>query len=842
MVFFKRTLRTLSLAVVLASVVEWIPQSLAAAKKLEKVAAPAIVPAGGVFTNSVSVTLTGATKEIRYTLDGTEPGTNSPLYTAPLLLTNTALVKARGFASPTESSALAARAFTFLDTNVAGFNSSLPLIVINTFGGSFPTPSNAMHWMQVFNTPASQRATLLAGIEFAGPVNLKPRGYTSRRYPKRSLTVETMDAEGDEVDVPLLGMPAERDWVLYAPYIDKTMLRDVLAYELSNKTGHYASRTRFVEVFINESTNQLARAHYAGVYVLEEKVKVSPQRVAIHKMKASDNAEPNVTGGYLFKKDHLEKARGEASDTPVRPRIPSLPIGYPTGPGGFPALATGFLAPAEPIAFSNALAIITNNAAITNIVSGTNIILPPPSVSIVKMNSLILTNALSVTNSIVTTNLVVTTNHPVVTNLTVTSTPVIITNAVVATQAVAGTNSVATTNHVDGTTAVITTTTTVTTSSTYRTNYVVATNTLVVTNAVAVTNVVVATNAVVVTNIAITTVPIFTTNKVVVTNYYRLGPADASPYADMLLTSGEGFITSNANVFFFVEPKPTKITAAQRTWLTNYLNRFEAALYGQEFRNSTNGYAAFIDVDSFIDNHLFVEATKNIDGYRFSTFFTKDRGGKLKMEPVWDWNLSLGNARGKQGYMFEHWYWPQLDDQQYSWYRRLFEDPDFGQRYVDRWAQWRTNIFATSNLLARIDVLAAELKEPAGRNFERWPTLGGIVDREYFAGKTWDEDIQYLKTWTSNRLAWIDAQFVPPPVVTRAPVTPAPTNTIHFVAPTGQVYFTTDGSDPRLTNGNVSSTAKVYQAPVAVPKATKVVARTRNNNGWSSPIALRMGD
>jgi hypothetical protein len=840
MVFFKRTLRTLSLAVVLASVVECIPQLQAAGKKAETMALPAVVPAGGVFTSSVSVTLTGAFKEIRYTLDGTEPGTNSPLYTAPLVLTNTALIQARGFASPTEASPTTARAFTFLDTNVAGFNSSLPLVVIQTFGSSFPTPSNAMHWMQVFNVQTNQRAALIGAVEFGGPVQLKPRGYTSLRYPKRSLTVETTDAEGKEVDVPLLGMPAESDWVLYAPYPDKTLMRDVLAYELSNKVGHYAARTRFVEVFINDSTNRLARGHYAGVYVLEEKVKISQHRVAIHKMSAKDNAEPNITGGYLFKKDHLEKARGDVSESPARPLAPFLSDRYPTGPGGFPALATGFLPPADPPAFTNALAVITNNVAITNVVSGTNIILPPPTVTVVRMNSQVVTNMVSVTNSVVTTNLVVMTNRPVVTNVTVTSTTVITTNPVVATQAVAGTNTVATTNHVDGTTAVITTTTTVTTSATYRTNFVAATNVVMHTNAVAVTNLVVMTNSVVVTNIAITSVPILSTNKVAVTNYFRLGPADLSPYAEMLMTSGEGFVTSNTSPFFFVEPKPTKITPAQRAWLTNYLNRFETVLYGPDFRNPTNGYPAFIDVDSFIDHHLFVEATKNIDGFRFSTYFTKDRGGKLKIEPIWDWNLSLGNAKGKQGYMSEHWYWPQLDDQQYSWYRRLFEDPDFGQRYVDRWAQWRTNAFATSNLLARIDALAAELKEPAARNFERWPILGSVIDREYFAGKTWDEDIQYLKTWITNRMAWIDAQFVPPPVVTRAPVTPAVTNTIHFVAPTGQVYFTTDGSDPRLTNGNVSSTAKVYQAPVAVPKATRVVARTRNANGWSSPVALRM--
>jgi len=76
------------------------------------------------------------------------------------------------------------------------------------------------------------------------------------------------------------------------------------------------------------------------------------------------------------------------------------------------------------------------------------------------------------------------------------------------------------------------------------------------------------------------------------------------------------------------------------------------------FRDPTNGYAAFIDVDSFIDHHWLVEATKNVDGFRFSTFYYKDRADKIHMGPIWDWNLAFGNVNGKQGWMPQYWYWP----------------------------------------------------------------------------------------------------------------------------------------------------------------------------------------
>ena len=803
------------------------------------IAAPVISPAGALFTSNVTVTLSATAGQIRFTTDGSEPGTNAPLYAAPLLFTNSVLLKARAFNGVAQSEITAA-AFTGADTNLAGFNSTLPLVVIHTFGYGVTSLSNAPAWLQVISPGTNQTAALTATAEFSGPAKLKRRGFSSLRFPKMSLSVETVDLQGDEQAVSLLGLPADSDWVLYAPYPDRTLLRDVLAYELSRRLGHYASHTRFVEVFLHDSTNHLSRAHYAGVYVLEEKVKIAPHRVALRKLSPKDAAEPEITGGYLFKKDHLEKATAAAPPAAPRPEHPPVLMDrFPTGPGGFPAATNGFPPAVEPLLFVTAQSFITNAVAVTNFV-GTNFgVVPPPSVTLVRTNSLLLTNLVNVTNTVVATNLLVSTNYPVVTNVSVTSHTVVITNAVVATQSNSGTNTVATTNQIDPHTVVISTTLTLLTSATFRTNYVVATNTFALTNVSVLTNMLVSTNHLVVTNISLVSVPVVSTNRFLATNVFRLGDPDPVPGSSGLVESGEGFVTQQANTFFFVDPKPAKITPAQRAWLTNHLNRFETALHGPDFRSPTNGYAAFLDVDSFIDHHLFVEATKNIDGYRFSTYFTKDRGGKLKMEPVWDWNLSFGNARLRQGYVAENWYWPQLNDQQYSWFRRLFEDPDFGQRYVDRWAQWRTNIFATSNVLRRIDELATALEQPAARNFARWPILGDLVGQEHFAGKTYAEEIANMKTWVTNRFAWMDAQFVPPPIVART--TEAPSSVVvRFIAPAGQVYVTTDGTDPRQAGGAVSAGARTAQS-VSVSNAVKVIARTRGAQGWSSPVAAYLG-
>jgi hypothetical protein len=169
----------------------------------------------------------------------------------------------------------------------------------------------------------------------------------------------------------------------------------------------------------------------------------------------------------------------------------------------------------------------------------------------------------------------------------------------------------------------------------------------------------------------------------------------------------------------------------------------------------------------------------------------------------------------------------------------LFEDPDFGQRYIDRWAQWRTNAFNSSNLLTRVDELAAFLEEPAARNFERWPILGQVVDPEYLAGKTYDEEIQYLKTWITNRMAWIDAQFPPPPQPSRLAGAPSTNDVLTFSAPAGQVYFTLDGSDPRLPGGATSSAARAIQMPIVVTNSVSIMARTRKDDRWSSAVTSR---
>ena len=185
-----------------------------------------------------------------------------------------------------------------------------------------------------------------------------------------------------------------------------------------------------------------------------------------------------------------------------------------------------------------------------------------------------------------------------------------------------------------------------------------------------------------------------------------------------------------------MNPSPMRLTPQQLNWLQDYINQFENALYAADWKiaTGTNHYSYYIDTDSLVDFHWIVEFTKQIDGYRLSNYMQKDRNGKIKMEPIWDWNLSFGNADYLDGSVTSGWYDSLIGENEHIWLRRLIAgttgasgttgDPDFNQKIADRWSVLRTNVFASSNVLARVDELAGMLNEAATRDFKKWPRLG----------------------------------------------------------------------------------------------------------------------
>jgi hypothetical protein len=86
-----------------------------------------------------------------------------------------------------------------------------------------------------------------------------------------------------------------------------------------------------------------------------------------------------------------------------------------------------------------------------------------------------------------------------------------------------------------------------------------------------------------------------------------------------------------------------------------------------------------------------------------------------------------------------------------------------------------------------------------------------------------------MKQWIQRRITWIDAQFIGPPTLSQTAAAAS------LRASSGKVYYTLDGSDPRLPGGAVSSQARPYASPIPVNETLKIFARAHHRNAWSSP-------
>ncbi|MCX7872576.1 MAG: CotH kinase family protein, partial [Verrucomicrobiae bacterium] len=322
-----------------------------------------------------------------------------------------------------------------------------------------------------------------------------------------------------------------------------------------------------------------------------------------------------------------------------------------------------------------------------------------------------------------------------------------------------------------------------------------------------------------------------------ITGGYMFKKDKASP-GDVL------FYTTSGQDIRFHDPKPEQLTDIQKQWLQNHLNEFESVFYGSNWRDPINGYAKYIDVDSFVDNHWIVEFTKQIDGYRLSNFMQKDRGGKIKMEPIWDWNLSFGNANYLEGEYTNGWYWPLISATEHIWLRRLIAepgDPDFKQKLIDRWDELRRGPFATAKVHARIDELAAYLTEAVTRDTNRWSRMHTYIwpNPNAITNITFVGMVDWMKKWIAGRGDWIDKQFLPAPTLSRYS---GPYNAPLSMRTTiGTIYYTLDGSDPRLSGGVISPNAIPYSGEFVPPPNSKIMARVFHTNQWSAPRTAVFG-
>lgn len=434
-----------------------------------------------------------------------------------------------------------------IGTSQVNFTSSnLPIIVIDTKGEPINDTLKVTADMYIiYNGPGKRNSVNDTSYSYKGNIGVEFRGASSQfMYPKKHVAFETRDSEGENLNVSLLGMPVENDWILYAPYADKTFMRNVLAYKISNDLGMYASRTQFCELVFN--------GYYQGIYVLMEKIKRDKNRVDLASLGPEEISGQDVSGGYIIKIDKLagEDVGGWYSEFPPYPQ-------------------------------------------------------------------------------------------------------------------------------------------------------------------------------------------------------------------------------STAQIFYqYHYPKNRDIVDPQREYIQNYIYNFELNMQTSNFSGNGQPYNELIDITSFIDFFILNEISKNIDGYRLSTFLHKDKDSKdtrLRMGPIWDFNIAFGGADYYSGFLNSGWQvYINYEDQFVSWgdvyqipfwWGNLMADSFFVDKIAQRWTALRNNILHIDRITQYVDSLATILNEAQIRNFQRWPILGKRVSPNKFIGQTYAEELWYLKRWISLRLNWIDSQF-----------------------------------------------------------------------------------
>ncbi len=298
-----------------------------------------------------------------------------------------------------------------------------------------------------------------------------------------------------------------------------------------------------------------------------------------------------------------------------------------------------------------------------------------------------------------------------------------------------------------------------------------------------------------------------------VTGGYLLKIDGADPDEFNFVTDRGIPLPAHGSTIVVADPKLDKITPAQQSYIRSYIQDMEDALYSDHAANwSTRRYLDFLDRDSWVDFHLLNVFSKNGDGLRRSSYFYKDRGGKLVAGPLWDFDRAMGSNDGDgRDRNVDTWgHGESIQLWTSGWWEVLTRDPDFLQSWVDRWQSLRRNEFADDQLTGLLDQLARDIGPDAGgRDFAKWGYRS-----------TFDAEIAHLRDWLVRRARWIDQQFVATPSVA------LDGNELVVTPPPGAaLIYRLDGADPRASSGEPSAGTITLTQTLRLPVGT--LARVR---------------
>ncbi len=211
----------------------------------------------------------------------------------------------------------------------------------------------------------------------------------------------------------------------------------------------------------------------------------------------------------------------------------------------------------------------------------------------------------------------------------------------------------------------------------------------------------------------------------------------------------------------YEDPDGEDLHPKQKDYIEQVFHDFEAALYGQNFADPHLGYRRYMDVGSLLDFFIVSELGHNVDAYRLSTFFYKDRNSVdslFHLGPLWDFNLAYGNVDYCNCQYIEGWAYQNSGacGNTPRWWERFLQDAYFRDRLRCRYDSLRETVLSHEAVLGYVGQQAEILREAQVRNFERWPILGMYIWPNFFIGQTFDQEVGYMAEWLNGRLSWLD--------------------------------------------------------------------------------------
>lgn len=290
--------------------------------------------------------------------------------------------------------------------------------------------------------------------------------------------------------------------------------------------------------------------------------------------------------------------------------------------------------------------------------------------------------------------------------------------------------------------------------------------------------------------------------------------------------------TIGASVDYIHElPKPENVTPQQNIYIQSQFTKLDesAAINNTSL---VNGYPSVIDIPSFIDHMIVSELSSNADSYQYSTFFHKDRNGKLRAGPLWDNDLTFGNDLFFWGYdrsKTNVWQFSNGDNEGSAFWKRLFNDSRFKCQLSKRWNELTGPGQPLNPVLLElfIDQTVTYITESVARDNALWGTTGDHQQR-----------VAAIKYFLSSRIPWMTNNLgsysectdisLPPLVITKIMYHPP----VSFDFPESDemeyIEITNNGDQTiDLTGVYFAGTGLVYQFPpnsVMEPRASIILA------------------